>query len=468
MYFIDKFIEYSYTKWGLLMSSKNDLTIGNIGSLLTRLAIPMVFGSLGLVIFNLVDAFFIGRLGALQLAAISFTYPVILAINSITLGLGIGVSSVISRAVGSGNHHKVERLTTDSLVFAILMALLISTVGLFTIRPLFTALGANGEVLNYIEDYMSIWYFGCAFVVVPMVGNNCIRALGDTLIPGIIMMVASVANGILDYFLIFGIGPFPEMGIRGAALATVLGRSITFTVALLVLGFKYKIINVKWNNIDELFTSWREMLYIGVPSALTRVIKPLATGVITRMIASFGVFAVAGYGVGIRVEFFALVAIHALSAVMGPFVGQNKGANLLDRIRSGIKKSSIFSLIYGISMAAALFIAAPYIAAIFTDEPIVIETASLYLKMAAASYGFQGIMLICISSLNALRRPYHSAMLTLGQMVIYLLTAYILKLPLGIVGIFIGMILSYIMAAIGAWFVTNRQVTIMENTVISG
>ena len=174
------------------MAVKNARLIeGPVQKTLIRLTLPMVLGTLGMVIFNLSDTFFVGQLGTNQLAALSFTFPVVLIVSSLAMGLGIGASAVISRAIGEGNHYKVKRLTTDSLTLSLIFVGFFALFGLLTINPLFRLLGASGEVLVYISQYMTIWYLGVVFVVIPMVGNNAIRASGDTKTPGLIMVFAS-------------------------------------------------------------------------------------------------------------------------------------------------------------------------------------------------------------------------------------------------------------------------------------
>ncbi len=160
------------------------------------------------------------------MAALSFTFPVVLTIGSLTQGIGMGTSTVVSRAIGRGQYSRVRRLATDSLFLGLLVVGIGALVGLLTIRPLFRILGAEGIVLDYIEEYMSVWCHGMIFVVVRMVGNNIIRATGDLKTPGMVMILGAGANLVLDPLLIFGLGPFPEFGIRGAALVTLIGRGL--------------------------------------------------------------------------------------------------------------------------------------------------------------------------------------------------------------------------------------------------
>jgi putative MATE family efflux protein len=225
----------------------------------------MILGLAGIVTFNLVDTFFVGQLGAMELAALSFTFPVVMVIGSLALGLGSGASAVISRAIGEKDIDRVRRLTTDSLILSLILVGTCILVGFLTIDPLFKTLGATPELLPLIKQYMVIWYPGMVFLVVPMVGNNAIRATGDTKTPGLIMLLAAVVNAIMDPLLIFGLGPFPRLELQGAAIATVVARAITLAVALWVLGRRDRMLTTKVDSLRAVYASWKSILYIGMP-----------------------------------------------------------------------------------------------------------------------------------------------------------------------------------------------------------
>lgn len=436
--------------------NKAQLTSGKVEPLLLKLTIPMIFGMVGMVIFNLVDTYFVGKLGTNQLAALTFTFPVVLIINSLALGLGIGSSSVISKAVGEGDNHKVQRLATDSLILSILLVMVFITIGLLTIEPVFKLLGVNSEIMPFVKEYMRIWYFGVVFVVVPMVGNNAIRALGDTKTPGIIMMISAGINVILDPILIFGVGPFPELGIGGAAIATVIARALTFLAAVYVLVIREKIVTFKKAKINEVVNSWKQILFIGLPNALTRMVIPIAAGVITSLIASYGIKAVAGFGVATRIEFFALALVRALSSVMGPFVGQNWGAREFERVRRSIKFSEKFSIISNLLLFVILAIFAERIGWIFNKDAEVIKNVSVYLRIVPIGYGLQGIILISTSVLNVFKKPMHAVLLSITQMfIIYLPLAFLGSKLFGIPGIFVALAVSNLITGITAHKILN-------------
>ncbi len=273
---------------------------GPIPQTLVKLTLPMLVGIFSMLAFNLVDTFFLGRLGTEPLAAISFTFPVVMAIGSVALGLGVGAAALVSRAIGTGDDAQVRRLTTDSLALALVIVGVFIIFGLLTLEPMFRMLGADETTLPLIRQYMVIWYPGMIFVVVPMVGNNAIRATGDTKTPSLIMLSAVMVNVVLDPILIFGLGPAPALGIQGAAIATVFARATTLVIAIWVLYFREKMITLKPPPIREALSSWGRLLYIGLPAAATNMVLPVGLGIVTAMVAVFGQEAVAGLGVASR------------------------------------------------------------------------------------------------------------------------------------------------------------------------
>lgn len=426
------------------LSHRAVLTEGRVAPLLVRLTIPMIFGILSMVIYNLVDTFWVGRLGKDQLAALSFTFPVVVVISSLALGLGVGASAAVSRAIGAGERDRVRRLATDSIVLALIIVGVFAVAGSLTIEPLFRLLGADEMTLPFISQYMRIWYPGMVFVVIPMVGNNIIRATGDTRTPGIVMIVGALVNAGLDPLLIFGLGPVPALGIQGAAVATVIGRSVTLVVALVVLVRREHLIDFRSLISRASPASWREILYVGIPDAGARMVLPIGAGVVTRLLAENGPEAVAGYGVATRLEFFALAIVHALAAVMAPFVGQNLGARRLDRVREGFRDAQLFSVVIGAFFLALFAVLARPIAGIFSSDTSVTTVTVQYLRIVSIAYAFQGIYVVSLPTLNVLRRPLIAAGLGAGEMFVLIVPLALLGSRLfGLPGIFGAIAVSY-------------------------
>ncbi len=441
------------------------LVEGPVGRMLINLTAPMILGIVSIVTFNLVDTFFVGQLGTLELAALSYTFPVVLVLGSLAIGLGIGASAVISLAIGEGNEHKVKRLTTDSLILSVVIVAVFAVLGLLTIDRVFTMLGAPPDILPLIREYMRIWYIGSICVVVPMVGNSAIRAAGDTKTPGIIMMIAAIVNCIFDPLLIFGIGPFPRLEIAGAAIATVIARTTTLTISLFVLSLRDKMITFQIPSFSTFVNSLKRILFIGLPAAGTRIIIPVATGVVTRLLSSYGPEVVAGYGVSSRIEFFAMTIVLALSIVLGPFVGQNWGAGKIKRVKIGIRYSEQFAMIWGVVLFAVLALTARQFAAIFNKNETVISTIVVYLRIVPLGYGLQGVLLVCISAMNVLNKPLHAAAMSILQMfALYIPLAYIMSSLFAVHGVYISLAVVYGIVGIAGHFMLKRMLVKSEET----
>ena len=425
---------------------------GNVGQQLIKLTIPMIWGVLAVTAFNIVDTYFVGQLGTQPLAAMSFTFPVVMTLGSLAMGLGIGASSVIARAIGEGDRQRVQRLTTDSLTLSLLVVAIFVVLGLITIEPLFTALGADAEVLPFIRSYMQIWYFGMIFLVIPMVGNSAIRASGNTLTPGLIMIVAAGVNIALDPLFIMGWGGFPRLELQGAAIATIISRAITLIASLLVLHYQEKMLCFNLPKFRIVLASWQKILQIGLPAAATSIVTPISIGLITSAIAYYGSEAVAAFGIASRIESLSLIVIIALSASLGPFVGQNWGAKKYYRVHRALNLSYLFCLGWGVAIALMLVPSASWLASLFNQNPQVIQLASNYLWIVPISYAAAGIIFMASSTCNALGKPIPSMVMTVSRMVgLYIPLAYLGSRLFGINGIFAAACLANLVVGIGAY-----------------
>lgn len=433
------------------------LTEGSVSNRLVKLTLPMVWGIFAIVAFNLADTYYVGQLGTNQLAAMSFTFPVVMTLGSLALGLGVGASSIIARAIGEGDRSRVQRFTTNSLTLGVVSVAILSVIGLLTIDPLFTALGAEAEVLPFVRQYMRVWYFGMVFLVVPMVGNSAIRASGDTGTPSIIMTLSAGFNIILDPLLIFGLAGLPELGLVGAALATVIARAMTLIASLLVLQFKEHMLSPRFPDLEETLWCWRDVLAVGLPAAGSNMITPISIGVITSLLSAHGPLAVAGFGVASRVESFAMIVLMALGASIGPFVGQNWGAGKFERVTQALQQSYLFCLAWGGLVAVLLAVGASQIAPLFNSNAEVVKVAISYLWIVPISYGTAGIIQVASSAFNALGKPIPAVIMTVLRMFgLYIPLAYFGGRWFGPLGIFGAATIANGLVGLGAWWWSSR------------
>ncbi len=409
------------------------LTQGPVDKTLISLSRHMALGIVSIILINVVDTFYIGQLGAKELAAISFTFPVTMIVISLAMGLSIGTSALVSRAIGSGNHDRVKRLTTDCLSLAFILVVLLALVGYLSIEPIFTLLGASTQQINLIHTYMSVWFFGVGLVVIPMVGNSAIRASGDTKTPSRIMMLAAAVNVVLDPLLIFGIGPFPRLELTGAAVATLISYSLTFLFSLWILACREKMLTYVLPSLHELWNSWRALFKLAIPAATTNMMAPLTIGILTHIAATHGDHAVAALGVGTRIESLAMIGVMALSSVLTPFIGQNWGANRIDRVKESLHFAIKFALIWGAALCLLLAISAPVISKLFSNNLEVISLIQTFLWVVPASYIGMGLIIVTSSTYNAFHQPKQAAILVFTRL-------FILMVPLALIGSHFGQV----------------------------
>ena len=313
-----------------------NLTKGPVGKSISSLMMPMMIGMLALFSYNIADTYFVAQIGTMELAAISFTFPVSFIVGTVTMGLGIGTASVCSRLFGAKKFEDVERVAVHAMLLGIVAGLVIVVIGLLTIDSMFTLLGADDTTLPVIRRYMRIYYWGGIFLVVPMINNSVLRASGNAKTPAMIMTAAAIFNIVLDPILIFGLFGVPQLGVEGAAIATVLANAGTLVASILAVTVKEHLISFRHLWINQIFDSWQRILHVGLPSTASSLIAPITTAFITYQVAQFGQEAVAGFCVASRVEGLALIAVMALSGAMMPFIGQNFGAQIFDRVRDGV------------------------------------------------------------------------------------------------------------------------------------
>lgn len=445
------------------MKSSNVLLIeGDVRAHLIRLTVPMIWGILAMMSLNVVDTWFVAQLGKAELAAMSFTFPVIMVLISLGIGLMAGTSSVLARVIGKGDWQRVRRLTTDSAILAVIIAIVCTIVGLATIDPLFRLLGADDELLPLIREYMITWYVGFVFFLVPMAGVGAIRATGDARLQSGIMLVASLVNLILDPLLIFGLFGFPAMGIAGAALATVLARMVSMALGFYAL---HRVKDMMATTLPSPVMFWDSVKSIGhvaFPAAGTNVIIPLATGVVVAMIAGYGASAVAGYGAASRIESLALVVFFAMSSVIGPFVGQNLGAGRIDRIRLALIESTRLCLLLGAIAAIVIMLASRHLLGAFSDDLEVIEYGRLYLLIVAPAYGAAGIIMVVNATFNGVGRPGPAVVISTTRMFLVMVPlAWLGARIAGVGGVFAGLAVANMIAAGIAWLWFRRALRSM-------
>ncbi len=440
------------------MSETPRLTQGTVGGGLLHLTVPMLLGISSTLVAALFETYLIGLIGTDELAAYSFTFPVIGALQSISLGLSIGLSAVLARTVGAGNSSEIRRLATDGMLLMIVVMIALAIVGTLSIEWLFAAMGADEEISPIIHEYMSIWYLGLLFFTLPSAGANALRAKGDAKLSGTIMVGGAMLQMVLDPIFILGLGGFPQLGVAGAAWAMVVSRIILSAITFYMLVNKEDLIDLSKPVWSACIGSWRRIFAVGIPATATQLIIPVSTAIIVSMLASFGKEAVAGFGIAARLEALSVIPLFALSASIGPFVGQNWGANRRDRADQAMRLTFAWAIVWGLAIGMLFFFLHEPIVSIFDDNPEVLKYAGFYLMIVPFSYGAWGVLMMASATFNSLGKPLLSTTMSIVRMfVIYVPLAFIGQYYWGVYGIFGAAAVSNIIMGILA-FSWNRKV----------
>ena len=445
--------------------SAHDMTQGPIFGHIIRMIMPMSFGILAMMLVGIVDTYWVGTLGTAQQAAVQMSFPVTMLVMSVSIGLGAGAVSAVSRAAGRKDAASISRISTDAMLLALLLVGVVSLAGVILVRPIFVGLGASETMLPHVVDYMRVWFAGIVLIVGPMVAGNILRALGNAIIPSVMMMAAAAINLVLDPIFIlddvFGLFPGLGWGVSGAALATVAANACTFAMVLWYLVVREKLLDFGWEDLGEVWHHWMDVARVGIPACISNIFNPLAMTVAMSglAMARFGDSAVGGLGVAGRIEAFAIVPLFALSASIGAITGQNGGAERLDRVREAFRASFLFCIGWGVSIAAILWLLAGPLASAFLPSQAGQETAMAYWRIVPITIAGYGITIAASAGFNGLGRPAHGMAITagraLGLMVpLVLAGAWFIDAPVGVIwGVAAANLVS---GAIAALFVLTR------------
>lgn len=442
----------------MTIRSRSEFIInGDIFKVLISLIIPMSIGMFALLVINLVDAFYIGKLGVMELSAISFAFPVLFTLMSFNIGIAIGASASISKLIGQGDFYKAKKTITNIFLLIFVLMSLISIFFYFINNYIFSLLGAYGETLELINMYMSTWYIGSPFFACLVIGNSILRANGDGIKPSLIIIATSLINAILDPIFIFGFGPIEAMGIKGAAIATTISYIVGMNIMITTIK-REKLLSTPSRDYQLFFKFCFPILIIGLPAAFTMMLSPIVLSYINKIVSTHGAEAVAAFGVGLRIESLATVGIIAISSSLTPFIGQNLGANQHVRIKKAINYCILLSGVWGLLVALPLLIFRNEFSSLFsTDTQVRLHLIS-YLKIISLSYIFWGWSNIASAAFNGYQKPFIAAFIFLSRLFIITVPLVIIfNYYFGLVGIFYSIMLSNIISGVISIYYTKSS-----------
>ncbi|WP_165313633.1 MATE family efflux transporter [Vibrio ziniensis] len=429
----------------------------SLSNQLFQMTWPMLFGVLSLMSFQLVDSAFIGQLGILPLATQGFTMPLQMVIIGVQVGLGIATTAVISKALGEEKTRYAKQLG------GLVLAMGSSCVALFGLiiyllrYPILSLLDAPETIYSIIDVYWVWWAISAWTGAVLYFLYSVCRANGNTMLPGTMMMVTSLLNLILDPLFIFVF----DLGINGAAIATILAFGIGIAVVMPKVSGKHWI-SYEWQDLD-IVASVKSIGHIMGPAMLSQLLPPLSSMLATKLLASFGATAVAAWALGSRFEFFAIVAVLALTMSMPPMIGRMLGAGKLADIRKLVNIAIRFILIFQLAIALVAIALSTPLASLMTSEKSVESILNWHLMIVPLSLGSLGVCMLMVSVSNALGKSYIALTVSALRLFVFFLPCLWIGSQLGgLQGLFIGAFIGNLLAGSTAWWVYLRTLKEIE------
>ena len=334
------------------------LVEGKLSGSIWKLAAPMMIGGALQDLFSLVDLFFVGKLGHVEVAALAIAGTTMAILSMLVQGIGVGTMALISHFTGEKNYKMSDEVLGQSLVLSIIVSMLMLIVSFFLVEPLLMLFGAKGDVLFYAAEYLKI-NFTFSIVIFLFAGvTNALQGSGDAKTPLYALIVANILNIILDPMLIMGYGPFPAMGVAGSAVATVITRGIGVLYLFVHLFFAHSTLHLKWKYLKPLPSLMKRIVNIGFFASLQVFIREISFLFLMRLVTSFGDATLAAYGIGSRLRTFIMVPGFGFASAAAVLVGQNLGAGKPERAKKSAWQAVMYYEIIAIPLAVLFLILA--------------------------------------------------------------------------------------------------------------
>jgi putative MATE family efflux protein len=375
-------------------------TEGPVARAIVLLAIPMVLEMAMEAVFAVVDIFWVSRLGSAAVAAVGVTESLLTIIYTLAVGLGIGVTALVARRIGEGDADAAARTAVQAVIVGGFVALILGVTGGLNAARLLATMGANDEVVRVGQAYATIMFGGNAVIVLLFVLNAAFRGAGDAAIAMRVLWLANGINLVLDPLLIFGVGPFPELGVAGAAVATTIGRGTAVLCQLIVLFRLGQRLRVAARHVRILPDVMARLLRVSASGTLQVFISTASWIALVRIIAAFGSEALAGYTITVRIVLFALLPAWGFANAAATMVGQGLGAKDPARAERAVWIASALNFVFLGVVGIVLLVATAPIVALFSDDALTAAYAIGALRIIAAGFFFYAVGMVMVQAFN--------------------------------------------------------------------
>jgi len=409
---------------------------------------------LTMALYNIIDTFWVAKLGYRAIAALTIVLPYHVLVIAISVGSGVGVSALASRRFGERNVEATNHVAGQVFPLTGFFGVILLMAAVFFTKPILTISGATPDIMDFATQYLTILGFGMPFLFFMIMAASLLRGSGDTLRPMAFMITATVVNIILDPFLIFGIGPFPEMGVRGAALATVMAQLLGAGLSFYYIVARKSAYRVKLRYLKPSLPILRDIYRVGLPSIIMEVTESVVFALFNYVVSAFGSVALAAVGITIRIADLAFMPMFGASQGLLPIVGFSFGAHLWKRLWRAVKLASWgLALLTGASLIA-LEVFAPALIAVFNDAPELLAIAVPAMRIFLSTLVIVGPSILFVTTFQGLSKGKEAMLLSLvRQLVFFVPLLLLLSRIWGLFGVWLAMPISDVLAFLvsGLW-----------------
>ena len=355
----------------------------NVPKLVRKLAVPAMVGTLFQTLYNIVDTFFAGKISPEALSALSKSFPIYFIIIATSIGVTVAGTSLIGNSIGEKNNKKTLYYFSHIVYYGILVSIFITFLGLNFAENVFFLMGSTDEVVSLGLDYTNIIYSGSILFILVVSLNSLLHAEGDTKTYRNVLILSFLLNILLNPIFIFGFLFIPAFGVKGIGIATIISQFVSFIIILFNVLKNPRVLKITNEFLLPKFIYFKNIFFQSMPITISICGYALAAAIIFTYVGQSGEYAVAGYGVGTRIEQVVLLPILGINTAIISIIAQNYGAKNFDRIKQCYFTAIQYAFIIMLTSGIIVFISAGFITSIFSSDPEVIEYGKRYLKISA-------------------------------------------------------------------------------------
>lgn len=403
---------------------KNKYTEGRIISSLLSLALPIIFANILQSAYQLIDTFWLGRLGADAVAAVSLSFPLLFLVLSLGSGLTLAGTVMVARYKGAENQPMIDFSSSQSVFLILLTSIVLAVLSFFTAGPLMKIIGAGPDIIQDSVTYFKVSSLGFVFLFLFFIFQSLMRGIGNVMLPVYIVLFTVVLNAGLDPLFIYGYGPIPAYGVAGAAVASVITQALAAAIGLIILFKGRHGIKINFSAMYFNMENLKRTFKIGFPASIEQSTRALGMTLMMVIVTAFGSDIVAAYGIGARMLSFIVVPALGLGIATTSLVGQNIGALKIKRAEKVAIMSAKVAFFGLTGMGVIMFLVAEPLTAFFIPDDLqVIQDGTLFIKIMSMSFGFLGLQ-------QVMNGTFNGAGFTKASMIISIMTLWIIRFPL--------------------------------------